>query len=155
MLIMAKRASVMSKLHWVTLIAALTATLSFAMPSQAKTQDILTEPLAPLSWARPPSIFEYPERESGVLQARVDCEVGDRGTLRDCEIRRLLPDQTRFGAQALRSARRARLREGTFNVGARITFEIWACSDMKVACVRQPWPQNQTLTTGSGTAVVD
>lgn len=94
-----------------------------------------------LAWSRMP-LPDYPDRESGTVQAELTCVVAEGGRVRDCRVDRLAPDRTAFGREALRSMRRARLGDERARPGDTLTFIIWGCApDSAVErCLKIDWP---------------
>jgi len=101
------------------------------------------EPRAPRHWGAPDwerrPIPDYPEGESGVVQALVTCTAGEEGRVRDCRIDRVAPARTRFGREVLRRLPRSRIKDGPIQPGDTMTFMIWSCVDV-LPCEPTAWP---------------
>ena len=119
------------------------------MMTLALTIGVQDVPRAPMHWSGGLSLrvvprAEYPERERGVVQARVTCTVAEAGRVRDCRIDRLLPERTRFGVSVLRGMRGARVADPRAVPGDTFSIDIWACSvdgDVRDArCNKSAWP---------------
>ena len=90
------------------------------------------------AWERRP-IPDYPEGESGVVQALITCTAGDEGRLLDCRIDRVSPRRTRFGREVMRRLPGSRIQQGLIQPGDTTTFLIWACAGAQ-PCEPTAWP---------------
>ena len=87
---------------------------------------------------------EFPQREGGVVQARVTCTVVEGGRVRNCRIDRVMPQGTRFGRAALRGMHRSRVIDRRAVPGDTFSLDIWGCAfeynEAATSCPKPEWP---------------